>query len=283
MDHQAHCMPPHRDLTQPSRWRRVVGRLAGPIVLLAAAALLTATGAHVPESVAQAPAAEHTTIRIAAQNPVGIVAMGGRLWVTDAGTGEVLELSTSTGALIGKFKIELKQPKGLAFDGQRLWVADQATRQIVAYDVTDGKQVKAIPVRWPEEKGFKTIEALGWDGKMLWTAIAAGFSSTFNQVDADSGRIVRSVFADCDPRGIAFNANAGLLFSLCFNGDKNPATVDQRQVTPQEVDMAKTRRLIQRLEAIAPAGLTYDGTRLWALDAKGKQAVAVRVDQERKP
>jgi len=281
MDHHPHCMLPHRDLTPPSRWWRVVGRLARPIVLLAAAGLLTATGA--PESAAQAPTADRTTIRIPAQNPVGIVAMGGRMWVTDAGTGEVLELNPSTGALIGKFKLELKQPKGLAFDGQRLWVADQATRQIVAYDVANGKQVKAIPVRWPEEKGFKTIEALGWDGKVLWTAIAAGFSSTFNQVDAESGRIVRSVFADCDPRGIAFGANASLLFSLCFNGDKNPATVDQRQVTSQEAEMAKTRRLIQRLEAIAPAGLTYDGTKLWALDAKGKQAVTVRVDQDRKP
>jgi hypothetical protein len=162
-----------------------------------------------------------------------------------------------------------------------LWVADQATRQIVAYGVADGKQVRAIPVRWPEETGFKTIEALGWDGKMLWTAIAAGFSSTFNQVDAESGRIVRSVFADCDPRGIAFNAS--LLFSLCFNGDRNPATVDQRQVTSQEAEMAKTRRLVRRLEAIAPAGLTFDGTKLWALDAKGKAAVTVRVDPDQKP
>jgi len=267
---------PHGEPTPPSRCRRLLGGLAQPIVLLAAAGLLTSTGAPAAESAAKAPTAERTTIRIPAQNPVGIAAMGGRMWVTDAGAGEVLELNPSTGQVIAKFSLELKQPKGLAFDGQRLWVADQATRQIVAYDVADRKQVKAIPVRWPEEKGFKTIEALAWDGKMLWTAIAAGFSSTFNQVDPESGRIVRSVFADCDPRGIAFNGS--LLFSLCFNGDKNPATVDQRQVTSQDADMQKTRRLLRRLEAIAPAGLTFDGTNLWALDAKGKQSVTVRVD-----
>lgn len=278
MDRHPHCRPHHRELILPSRWRRLVGRLAPPLVLLAAAGLLTSTAAVSAE---QAPSPERTTIRIPAQNPVGIAAMGGRMWVTDAGTGEVLELNPATGEVIGKFKLELKQPKGLAFDGQRLWVADQATRQIVAYGVADGKQVRAIPVRWPEETGFKTIEALGWDGKMLWTAIAAGFSSTFNQVDAESGRIVRSVFADCDPRGIAFNAS--LLFSLCFNGDRNPATVDQRQVTSQEAEMAKTRRLVRRLEAIAPAGLTFDGTKLWALDAKGKAAVTVRVDPDQKP
>ena len=280
MDRHSHSRPPHRDSTPPSRWRRLVRRFARLILLLAAAGLITSTDARAAESAAQAATAERTTIRIPAQNPAGIAAMGGRMWVTDAGTGEVLELNPSTGDVIGKFKLELKQPKGLAFDGQRLWVADQASRQIVAYDVVNGTQVKAIPVRWPEEKGFKTIEALGWDGKVLWTAIAAGFSSTFNQVDPESGRIVRSVFADCDPRGIAFNAS--LLFSLCFNGDKNPATVDQRQVTSQEADMAKTRRLVRRLEAITPAGLTFDGTNLWALDAKGKQAVNVRVDQDPK-
>jgi hypothetical protein len=65
----------------------------------------------------------------------------------------------------------------------------------------DGKQVKTIPLRWLHEKGFRTVEALAWDGTVLWTAIAAGFSSTFNQVDADTGRIIRSVFADCNPAG----------------------------------------------------------------------------------
>jgi outer membrane protein assembly factor BamB len=267
-----------RHLTPTSRWPRLAGRLARSILLPAVAGLLTATGTPVARSAAQAPTAERPAIRVAAQNPVGIAASSGRMWVTDAGTGEVIELNPATGDPIGKFKLALAQPKGLAFDGQRLWVADQATRQIVAHDVTDGKPLKTIPVRWPEERGFKTIEALAWDGTALWTAIAAGFSSTFNRVDADSGQIIRSVFADCNPRCLAFDAS--VLFSLCFNGDTNPATVDQRQVAAQEAEMAKTRRLIQRVPAIAPAGLAFDGTRLLILDANGKQAIAVRVDRK---
>jgi DNA-binding beta-propeller fold protein YncE len=250
--------------------------LARSILLSAAAGLLIAAGIPLARTAAQAPPPDGSAIRIAAQSPVGIAAASGRLWVTDAGTGEVIELSPATGAAIGKFKLAVTQPKGLAFDGQRLWVADQATRQIVAHDATDGKQVKTVPVRWPEERGFKTIEALAWDGAALWTAIAAGFSSTFNQIDADSGQIVRSMFADCNPRGLAFHA--GALFSLCFNGDKNPATVDQRQAAGQDADVARSRRLIQRVPAISPAGLAFDGTKLLVLDAQGKQAIAVRVD-----
>src|SRR5262245_26073379 len=244
------------------------------IFVLVTAGVLIATGTPTERSAAQPPAPEGA-IRIAAQNPVGIAAAAGRLWVTDAGTGEVLVLDPANGIPTGKFKLAITQPKGLAFDGQRLWVADQATRQIVALDATDGKPLKAIPVRWPDEKGFRTIEALAWDGKTLWTAIAAGFSSTFNQLDADSGQIVRSVFADCNPRGLALDGNT--LFSLCFNGDKNPATVDRREVAGQEADMAKTRRLIQRVPGIAPAGLAHDGTKLWVLDARGRQVIAVQV------
>ena len=274
-------MEPRRHLRFPSPWRPLVESLARSAFLLTVAGLLTATGPPLARSAAQAPPAEGATLRIPAQNPVGLAAAGGRMWVIDGGTGEVLELNPSTGARVAGFKLALKQPKGLAFDGGRLWVADQATRQIVAHDAADGKPVKTIPLRWPEERGFRTVEALAWDGKALWTAIAAGFSSTFNQVDADSGQIVRSVFADCNPRGLAFDGS--LLFSLCFNGDNNPATVDQRQVATQEAEMAKTRRLIQRIGGIVPAGLAHDGTRLWVLDAKGQQAVAVRVAPERKP
>src|SRR5262245_56570099 len=94
------------------------------LLLSLAAALLSATGTMVVRSAAQ-PRPAQGTIRIAAQNPVGIAAASGRLWVTDAGTGEVLELDPANGLPTGKFKLAVTQPKGLAFDGQRLWVADQ--------------------------------------------------------------------------------------------------------------------------------------------------------------
>lgn len=280
--HSNLCVLPHRDLAQTCRRHRLVGRLALLTVLMAAAAAPAAVDAEqVRTPTASQPTSGRTTIPIPAQNPVGIAAMSGRMWVTDAGTGEVLELNPSTGKLIRKFKLGLKQPKGLAFDGQRLWVADEAARKIVAYNLANGRQVKAIPVLWPEEKEIKGIEALGWDGKTLWMVLVGDASSMFNQVDAESGLIVRSMSADCDSRGIAFSAS--LLFNLCVNSDRDLAAVIQRQVTSQAAEMRKTQRVVQVLAAIAPAGLTYDGTKLWVLDAKRKQAITVRIDQAPKP
>jgi hypothetical protein len=275
MDRPYHAKLPRR-ASLPSFWRRC---FRAAILSIAAGCTALASTVFAAEEGATAPPAERASISIPAQAPVGIVAQGGRMWVVDAGTGEVLELNPKTGELIRKLKTNLRQPKGLAFDGKRLWVADQETRQLVAFDVAGGKQVKAVALRWPEERGFKSIEALAWDGQTVWTAISAGFSSTFNQVDTETGKIVRSLFADCDPRGMAFSGNQ--LFSLCFNGEKNPASIDRRQMSEREVDTTSSRRLLQRLEVGLPAGLAYDGSKLWVLDARAKQAVGVPVEADR--
>ena len=73
------------------------------------------------------------------------------------------------------------------------------------------------------------------------SAIAAGFASSFNQIDRESGRIVRSMFADCDPRGLAFDA--ANLWSLCFNGERNPPTLDRRDRAANEAAMLRSRAL----------------------------------------
>jgi primary-amine oxidase len=218
-------------------------------------------------------------ISIPAQNPAGIAAKGSRMWVTDAGTREVLELDASTGKLVRKFALDLRQPVGLAFDGRRLWVADQASRQIVAYDAVNGRRVRMIPENPTTEKSSSTITALGWDGKSLWTATVGDASPTFNQVDTKSGRITHALQADCEPRGVAFDS--GLLFALCWNRDRYLAGVNRRQISSQVGEMRKSVRMVEIFPSTAPAGLAYDGTKLWVLDARRKQAFTLGASQDR--
>jgi hypothetical protein len=248
-------------------------------VLLSAAPLFPATAAPVAPSAPQVGApAERTAISVPAQKPVGIAAAGSRMWVTDAGTGEVLEFNPANGKLVGKIKLDLKRPQGLAFDGQRLWVADQASRQIVAFNVAGGRRVKAIPIQSPNGKPPEALAALGWDGKALWTVLAGDGRSTVNQIDAMSGRIVRSVATDCESRGVAFNAS--LLFELCFNSDRNRVAVVERKAAPaQAAETRKDQRTVQVLAMSAPAGLAHDGSRLWVLDAARKQAITFVIGQ----
>jgi len=212
--------------------------------------------------------AEHS-IRVPARRPYGLAAGNGRLWTTDAETGEILELAPRSGNVVRRISTGVEQLAGLAFDGERLWVADAATRELHAFHPGDGRRLRSLPVQVPPEKGYRSIGGIAWDGTHLWTAIAAGFSSSFNQID-DDGRIVRSLFADCVPRGIV--VEDGHLWSLCFNGEGNAPTIDRRDLLPEESAFQRSRVLLERAEGRSPSGLAYDGASLWYLDAGARRA-----------
>jgi hypothetical protein len=247
-------------------WKvRVDGRTVG----------VTQTGTVVP-----GVSNEEFSISIPARRPQGLAAGGGRLWTADAETGEILELAPKSGNVVRRIPTGLRQIQGLAFDGASLRVADLATREILGFDPASGQRLGSLPVEAPREKGYRSIEALAADGGQLWTAIAAGFSSSFNQID-DAGKILRSLFADCDPRGLA--VEGGHLWSLCYNGEKNPPTLDRRDLQPEEVGFQRSRSLLRRLEGRNPRGLAYDGVSLWYLDAVAKRAYRYTPGTEVKP
>lgn len=216
------------------------------------------------------------SISIPARQATGLAISGRRLWTVDAGSREILELDAGSGALRRRFPISLRQPKGLAFDGTSLWIGDAAERQLHAFNPDTGQPVRTLPLTAPPEKGFRSLAALAWDGQSLWTAIAAGFSSSYNQIDRNSGRIQRSLFADCDPRGLAFDG--GRLWSLCFNGDGNPPTLDRRDREGDEAARVRSRKLIRSLEGRSPDGLAFDGTALWYLDSRAGRVFRVSDD-----
>lgn len=212
---------------------------------------------------------EEHSIPVPARRPQGLAAGNGRLWAADGETGEILELAPQSGNVLRRISTGLRQLRGLAFDGERLWAADQATREIHAFHPEDGKRLRSLPIASAPEKGYRSIEALAWDGGHLWTAIAAGFSSSFNQIDGE-GRIVRSLFADCDPRGIAIAD--GHLWSLCYNGQRNPPTLDRRGLPSEESAVQRSRVFLKKTEGRSPSGLAYDGVSLWYLDAGARRA-----------
>jgi hypothetical protein len=223
---------------------------------------------------------EEFSIPVPARRPQGLAAGNGRLWAADGETGEILELAPRSGTVLRRIATGLRQIQGLAFDGERLWAADQATREIHAFHPEDGRRLRSLPIESPPEKGYRSITALAWDGGHLWTAIAAGFSSSFNQIDGD-GRIVRSLFADCDPRGIA--VADGHLWSLCYNGERNPPTLDRRDLLPEESAFQRSRVFREKTGGRRPSGLADDGISLWTLDAGTKRAYRTTPAQTVKP
>lgn len=203
----------------------------------------------------------------------GIAWDGKHLWAIDEQTKKLNRFDSRSGAVIRSFDINLKRPKGLAFDGKVIWIADEETKDIHAVNPESGQIVKTIRMAIPEEKGFKSLEGLAWDGKYLWTAIYAGFSSSFNQIDTESGRIVKSIFAECNPRGITSDGN--YLWSICYNGEKLPPKIDRRKILEKEHEMLRSRVFIKDIEERDPTGLVYDGLYLWYADRISKRAFRV--------
>ena len=88
-------------------------------------------------------------------------------------------------------------------------------------------------------------------------------------MDPASGEIVRSIFADCDPRGIA--SDGSTLWTVCYNGPHRPSKIDRRPVLAQEHEMLRQREFIQDAALDDPRGLVLDGEHLRVLDRKNKR------------
>jgi len=204
------------------------------------------------------------SVPLPAVETYGLAWDGKWLWIVDETAGKVKSIDPLSGAVVRTLDVETKKPKGLAFDGERIWIADEGTMKITAIDPRSGRVVGTIPLKTPRGKGYRSIEGMAWDGKHLWTAVFAGFSSSYNQVDPRNGEIIKSIFADCNPRGIA--SNGKYLWSICYNGKDLPSKIDMRNIQGKEHEMLRSRKFIADVEGKEPSALAYDGQYLWYTD-----------------
>ena len=212
---------------------------------------------------------ENISLQMPGQILQGITWDGKNLWVLDEQAKKLTSVDPRSGAPVRSLALTLRQPKGLTFDGHLLWTADEETRNIYALNPESGQTVKTIKMEIPGDKGFKSFEGMAWDGKYLWTAFFAGFSSTYNRIDPETGRIIKSIFADCNPRGIA--SDGVYLWSICYNGEHLPSKIDKRKILDKEHEMLGSRVFIKDVDVKDPSGLAYDGQYLWYSDRTTKK------------
>ena len=61
------------------------------------------------------------------------------------------------------------------------------------------------------------------------------------------------------------------LFTVCYNGEKYPSTIDSRYISDKSFEMIKSRKLIGKLPIKNVRGLSYDGENFWSIDINNKQ------------
>ena len=196
----------------------------------------------------------------------GIAFDGTRLQVLDTKETRIVAFDRELTKQVSSKKISEANLKGLAFDGKLLWTADEKKKQLLAIDPVKGKIQRTLDLPIPEGKGFDSVEGLAWDGTYLWVALFAGYSSTYNQIDVEKGTIVKSVFADCNPRGIV--SNGKYLWGVCYNGENLPAKIEVRPVEGKSGKIVNKRRFIADIKCKRPQGIAFDGTRILINDAE---------------
>lgn len=211
------------------------------------------------------------SIPAAAAQPKGLAWDNKQFWLFDNKTGELKSIDKRSGAAIKTYKPKIKHFSASTFGGGNLWIADQGDMKIKVIDPETGEVKKSLPLNYPTEKGFDTVTGLAWDGENLWMAISAGFSSSINLIDANTGEIKRSMFAECDPRGI--DVRDGVLYTVCFNGEHLPAKIDRREIIDKNHEMLRSRQFILDAELKDPGALIHDGQYLWVLDRRLNQII----------
>ena len=255
-------------------YNRVVFFIALIPVLIILSCLTYAKGAVEP---AQSPKQSQDSIDISDIKRIeGIAWDGKNLLAFDGEKKRINRIDTISRSLVQPLDLNQKKLKGLAFDekAKAFWVADEEEKTLIMIDPVDGRTIKTINMEIPADKGFDSIEGIAWGGGYLWVAIDAGFSSSFNQIDPETGKIVRSIFADCFPRGIATDGE--YLWSICYNGEKFPSKIDKRKIqATKDAETFHSRVFIKDITNAEPAGLVFDGKHLWYADRLSKSVIKV--------
>ena len=220
------------------------------------------------------------SIPAAAVTPQGLAWDKKHFWLFDEKTGELKSVDKRSGAPIKSYKPDIKQVNASTFGGGNLWLADQFRMKILAVNPQTGEVTKTLPLNIPKEKGFDKVSGMAWDGDNLWIAVTAGFSSSINQIDPATGEIKRSMFAECDPRGI--DIRDGVLYTVCFNGEHFPAKIDRRPIVDKNHEMLRTRQFILDVDLKDPGALVHDGQYLWVLDRHLNQIIKFFPQLEKK-
>ncbi|WP_455203197.1 hypothetical protein, partial [Kaarinaea lacus] len=177
------------------------------------------------------------SVPAAATQPQGLAWDNKQFWLFDNKTGELKSIDKRSGAPIKTYKPKIKQLSASTFGGESLWLADQGEMKILEVNPETGEVTKSIPLNYPKDKGFDTVTGMAWDGENLWIAIAAGFSSSINQIDTNTGEIKRSLFAECDPKNIDVRDNA--LYTICYNNKHLPTKINRRDIVDKNHEMLR--------------------------------------------
>ena len=209
-----------------------------------------------------------STLKVKGINPVGVVMLEGKLVVVDSASAKISKYDAKNKTLIETIQLAVSSPRGLATDGKTMWVADNAAKKVLQIEPKTGEVLKSFEVPIDADKEHTSIEAIACDGNYLWVALGAGWSSKILKMDADTGELILSVFAECWPRGLAIDGNS--LYILAYNNGVYQGSVNRMIISEDAKEMSLSNKLLCRTPGYEPSGIAVDGKDLWISDKESK-------------
>ncbi len=199
---------------------------------------------------------------------------GNAMWLLDFENRHITKMDPEKGKAIDSLTISIEKPRAFVWADKELWVLDQMSMMIYDINPKNGKTIRSIKAPTPEGEGEWSYEGLAWDGRYLWVAYFAGFSSKFVRVNPVDGQEVLSFFCDCNPRGLASDGKN--LWSISFGGADKPSRIDQRVISDKALDMVKSRKFTLNLPPGDLSGLSYDGQSFRYLDLREHKIIKLK-------
>jgi outer membrane protein assembly factor BamB len=181
----------------------------------------------------------------------GVAWDGSHIWHSDAGDERISCLDPEDGRVLRELACPVRT--GLAWDGRRLWLLGGQPARLLCIDPESGSTVRELPLDSERAAGVEI------DGRRFWSADVEGRLELRALAD---GSLLRSFRAD---EGIVAVAVARGVVWYALDDQGLLVAVDRE--TGEELER-------HRVEG-TPAGLTFDGVRLWYADSAGRRIVAL--------
>lgn len=203
----------------------------------------------------------------------GLVFAQDHLWILGKVEKMLYKFDPVTQEIVTNYAAPCKDPHGFAWDGAYLLVSDEKTHKVYKLDPADGSYEKMVDlndcstsVKLPfVPSDLPDLTAIASDGKYLWAAFTAGYSSSIFKVDPEKGTIVEHMWAHGPkPEGLYWDGT----YLMCIDASNNEI---------RKLDRYGKAVQISQLPTESPRGLTYDGTSYWYFDPTKNQALKIEL------
>jgi glutamine cyclotransferase len=208
------------------------------------------------------------SIQIPDVTPHGLVMAQQALWVVDTKERVLKKIDVKTKRVVSAVPLRVKEPRGITWDGKTFWVVDNREKAVHQIGPEKGTILRTVvvPIDFDREKAL--LESAAFDGKHLWVAYFAGWSSRILRMDAETGEVLQSMFAKGHP--IALATDGKRLWMVSYNQGRYTGVISERTIMDDARRMNLSKKIVGRTPGKEPVGLAYDEQYLWITDRKIK-------------